>query len=151
MKKLWITTLLSALFISITLYVYADYKEKEVHLEDLPQSEQQFITSHFPGKSIVGARIVKYGYHKIMLSDGYELLFDRESHWIEVKNESGMALPASVVGMLPQTITKYLAENYSGEGVYDIERSRKGYEVELQNVTLHFDSNGRFIRAQNDQ
>mgnify|MGYP003302221732 CR=1 FL=1 len=88
MKKLWINALLSALFISISLFVYAERREKEVKIEDLPQNIQEFISTHFAEEMISSARIVKYGYHKVMLSNGDEVLFDRKGRWLEIDNKT---------------------------------------------------------------
>lgn len=148
MKKLWINALLSALFISISIFVYAERREKEVNPEKLPQNVQQFISSHFSNESITGAKVVKYGYHKVMLTNGYEALFDRQGKWIELDSENKQPLPSSLMTLLPQQAQKYMAQKHPDCKVCSIERNSHGYEVETldaQPLKIHFDPKGAFI------
>lgn len=146
---MWITTLLSALFLCMAGYTYADHHEKEVSVQDLPQGIQQFINAHFTGVTMSKACVKDKGAHKVMLSDGYEVEFDHHGNWEEVENELHAALPSSVVALLPQKAVNYLNNNYPNWAVYSIDRNRNGYEVKLHGdsmVELHFDSNGNFLR-----
>ena len=153
MKNLWINGLLSAFFISISIFVYADRREKEIKTENLPQNVQQFISSQFSNEEIVGARVVKYGYHKVMLTNGYEALFDREGKWLEIDNEYNHALPSTIVTLLPQQAQKYIAENHPDCKVCGIERNRHGYEVETtgsQPMKIRFAPDGTYINKEYD-
>ena len=148
MKKLWITALLSAMFISISIFVYAERREKEVKIEDLPQNVQEFISSHFGEEEISSARIVKYGYHKVMLSNGYEVLFDRQGRWLEMENKMNDALPASTISLLPQPAQEYMQQKYPNGVVYCIERNHQGYEIKMKEkhpLKIHFDTKGYFL------
>ena len=146
---MWIMTLLSAMFLCISGYSYADHHEKEVSMQDLPQGVQQFIYSHFTGVSVSKACVKEKGVHKVMLTQGYEVEFDRNGNWKEIENDLHAALPASVVGLLPQTAVDYMNRNYPNAAVYSIDREHNGYEVKLhadRMVELHFDKNGNFLR-----
>lgn len=153
MKKKWITTILSVLFITLTSVAGTDYKEKEVEMKDLPTIAQEFITNHFAQYAVNNIRVVKYGYYKVNLNDGYEILFDRKGKWNEIENKMHTALPASVVALLPANTTNYLSEKYPQWTIYGIERNKHGYEVELhgdKKIELHFDPNGNFRREKTD-
>lgn len=153
MKKLWINALLSALFISISLFVYAERREKEVKIEDLPQNIQEFISTHFAEDMISGARIVKYGYHKVMLSNGDEVLFDRKGRWLEIDNKMENALPASTISLLPQPAQEYMQQRYPKHLMYSIERDKDGYEIKMTGerpMKIHFDSKGNLINEKID-
>ena len=148
MKKLWINALLSALFISISIFVYAERREKEVKPENLPQNVQQFISSHFANEAITDAKIVKYGYHKVMLTNGYEALFDRQGKWVEIDSENGKPLPSSLMSLLPQPAQEYMTGKHPDCKACSIERNSHGYEVETsdaQPLKIHFDTKGRFM------
>ena len=148
MKKLWINALLSAMFISISIFVFAERKEKEVKIEDMPQSVQQFIATHFDKEVIIGARIVKYGYHKVMLSNGYEALFDRQGRWLEIDNEKKLTLPASTFTLLPQSVLSYLSEKFPNSHICGMKHNKKGYEIEVsgvQHMNVSFDNKGNYI------
>lgn len=146
---MWITALLSALFLCVADYAYADNHEKEVSKQDLPQGVQQFINSHFTGVDVSRACVKDKGEHKVTLTKGYEVEFDRHGNWDEIENELHAALPASVVALLPQTAVNYIDRNYPGAAVYAIDRDRNSYEVKLHGdrmVKLYFDGNGNFLR-----
>lgn len=154
MKKLWITALFTVLFMGVNLLVYAQYKEKEVKLSDMPTSVQEFVATHFAGETVMRTRIVERGYYKVELSNGYVAEFDRKSNWVEVENDHHLALPASVVALLPQPAVNYLGEKYKGWTVYSIEHRKQDYEVKLhgtKKVELHFDSKGDYLRHKEDK
>lgn len=145
---MWITTLLSAMFLCVAGYAHADHHEKEVSMQNLPQGVQQFINSHFTGVTVSKACMKDKGEHKVMLTNGYEVEFDRNGNWSEVENELHAALPASVIGLLPQMAVNYINNNYPNWAVYSIDRERGGYEVKLHGdemVELHFDANGNLV------
>ena len=154
MKKLWITALLTTLFMGVNFLAYAQYKEKEVKLSEMPPSVQEFIATHFADEDVMRARIVERGFYKVELGDGYVVEFDRKSNWVEIENNHHVALPASVVALLPQPAVNYIGENYKGWTVYSIERRKQDYEVKLhgtKKVELHFDSNGNYLRHKEDK
>ena len=153
MKKLWINALLSALFISFSLFVYAERREKEVKIEDLPQNIQEFISTHFAEEMISSARIVKYGYHKVVLSNGDEVLFDRKGRWLEVDNETKNALPASTISLLPLSAQEYMQQKYPNRLMHSIERNQEGYEIKITGdrpMKIRFDTKGNFINEEID-
>lgn len=153
MKKKWITTILSVLFVTLASMAGTDYKEKEVEMKDLPTSAQEFITTHFAQDAVTHTRVVKYGYYKVNLNGGYEILFDRQGKWNEIENKMHTALPSTVVALLPTDATNYLTEKYPQWTIYGMEHNKHGYEVELhgdKKIELHFDPNGKFLRVKAD-
>ena len=153
MKKLWITALLSALFISYTLFVYGERREREAKIEDLPQNVQVFLSQNFTSESVVSVRIVKYGFYKIELTNGYEALFDREGKWREIDNDMKKALPQTITALLPQSTQKYLGDKYSHHTIYAIEQNRRGYEVKAEGtktMKIYFDPKGNYINEEAD-
>ena len=48
------------------------------------------------------------------------------------KAAKGKAVPSAII---PSAITKFVAENFSGQEIVEISRKRGGYEVELSNGT----------------
>lgn len=145
---MWIITLLSALFLSISGYASADSHEKEVNMQDLPQNVQQFLTTHFSNVTANRACTKDKGMYKVTLANGYEVEFDRSGNWYEIENELHATLPASVVNMLPQNAVNYINTNFPNAAVYSIDRDRKGYEVKLHGnrmTELQFDTQGNLL------
>ena len=148
MKKLWITALLSALFISYALFVYAERREKVIIVEDLPQNVQQFIASHFLDEEVIDTRIVKYGFYKISLAGDYEALFDRQGKWMEITSDKNSMLPKLIIALLPQPSQNYLTQHYQNYNIYSIEKNRQGYEVKIdgeKEMKIFFDHKGNLI------
>lgn len=154
MKNLWIIALLSAMIMPWANYAQADRHEKMVNKEDLPQSIQQFIDTHFAGITVSTACVMEKGKHKVELSDGYEVEFDHNGNWEEIDNELHAALPASVISLLPTAAVNYIAQNYPNQAVYSIERDNRGYEVKIHSAAiekLYFDRNGNLVHHKTEK
>lgn len=145
MKKL---LLLFVCLFTIQSVVKAD-DDKPVRIEQLPQSAQQFIKTHFGDSKVAIAKMETDWFDKsydIIFTDGNKLEFDKQGNWKEI-NCKYSAVPASVV---PQQIQKYVAENYPGAQVLKIERDKRDYEVKLSNKwELKFDLQFNLIDIDN--
>ncbi len=77
------------------------------------------------------------------LSNGTEIEFDKDGEWIDVDAANGKTLPS---GFYPVEIDNYLAENFAGQGISEITKVKRGYEVELITTTeILFGPDGSFI------
>ncbi len=148
MKKKWITALLSLMFICSMGYVKAEGM-KDCTLQDLPREAQTFVTSHFTGINVAQASHKDSGESKVKLANGSHIQFDRSGNWYDIESETHKALPSSVVKLLPQQAHNYITQNYPNAAVYEMEKDRRGYEVNLhapQKVELYFDAVGNLLR-----
>lgn len=113
--------------------------DKPIKIEQLPQSAQQFIKSHFGDSKVAIAKMETDWFDKsydIIFTDGNKLEFDKQGNWKEI-NCKYSAVPTSVI---PAQILKYVSENYPEAKVLKIERDKKDYEVKLSNKwELKFD------------
>jgi len=115
----------------------------------LPDSALAFIKEYFPNVQILEVKAKKSPtvtgtFHEMTLVDHTEIDFGKLGNWIEVQAPEGIALPRS---FFPQSIQSYLKENYNGIGVESIDKSNKGYKLELTNDNkLYFDTKGHFLR-----
>ncbi len=153
MKKKWIITLFLAFFVCTITISYADCHEKVMKWNEMPREIQQFINTHFTGVKVSKACRLDKGRHKVELTNGYEVEFDRNGVWREIENELHATLPVSVVALLPEYAVRYIGRNYPGWTVYNINHTSKGYEVKLRGpylVELYFDSSGNFIKHEVD-
>lgn len=114
---------------------------------ELPAAAQAFIKEHFSGQTIANVKADKElmeTEYDIVLSAGTELEFDAKGEWKDIDGNN-TAIPATVV---PKAIADYVAKNYAGQQVVQIEKERSGFDIELSNGTeLDFDSNGKFLRV----
>lgn len=148
MKKKWITTLLSVMFLTLSGSVLADDNCKEIATNELPQKIQSFVNNHFPGVACHKAYHKDKNEHEVKLADGYQIEFDSNGNWEEIDNEFHAPLPASVISLLPDKAVAYLDTNYPQAAVYNIEKKRHGYEVNLhtdRSVEINFDQSGNYM------
>lgn len=119
--------------------------DQKIDPAKLPNSAEQFITTHFAEASI-NSVIKEHDdftiHYDVYLSDGTFIEFKKDGEWKEVENRV-TGVPASII---PEKIASYITTNYSGAFVVDIERDRQ-YDVELNTgIELDFDLNGNFLR-----
>lgn len=99
----------------------------------LPKAAQTFLSSHFKGDAVVkaeqdmGKRGTEY---EIKLSSGAEIDFNSDGSWKKIEAAYGSTVPSAVV---PKGIASYVATNFPGVGIKEIEQKRGGYEVDLTN------------------
>lgn len=145
MKKL---LLLFVCLFTIQSVVKAD-DDKPVRMDQLPQSAQQFIKTHFGDSKVAIAKMETDWFDKsydIIFTDGNKLEFDKQGNWKEI-NCKYSAVPVSVI---PEQIQKYVTENYPGAQVLKIERDKRDYEVKLSNKwELKFDLQFNLIDIDN--
>ena len=52
-------------------------------------------------------------------------------------------------GIVPETISTYVADNYSELFITGIDTEGNGYEIDLSNdLDLHFDTEGNFVKEE---
>ena len=141
MKKVFLSTI-----IAMAACVFASScsaKDTIVKVQDLPQTIQSFIASHFSNTSV--ALAIKDGNeYEIRMDNGWEVEFDNKGQWekIDCKRDE---VPASVIALIPETIASYLTSNFDKAYVTEISKDHSGYDIELSNgLDLEFSSNGRF-------
>ena len=142
MKK--ILKLLPMLLIAVLGISLASCSDKDepVSPTELPSVAKDFIITNFPSASITSVQKDKDEY-EVKLSDGTSIDFDKKGDWIDVDAPDGKALPT---GFYPAAIDSYLAENFDNEGINEISKVKRGYEVEIISGTeMIFDSEGNFI------
>ena len=128
MKK--VLLLLVCLF-TLQTVVWAD-DDKPIQVNQLPQTAQTFIKTHFPDNKVAMAKMETDWFDKsydVIFTNGDKLEFDKKGIWTEV-NCKYCAVPVAVV---PHAIKKYVATNYPDAKMLKIERDKHDYEVKLSN------------------
>ncbi len=123
--------------------------DRPVGLEGLPAGAREFIATHFGDLKITLATIDREFMdtsYDVIFSDGTHIEFDSRGQWNDIECR-GRAVPDGV--MLP-AIVAFLREHHPDARVRDIERDRRGYEVNLDNrLELSFDLRGN-LRGYDD-
>lgn len=122
--------LLVCLF-TLQTVVWAD-DDKPIQVNQLPQTAQTFIKTHFPNNKVAMAKMETDWFDKsydVIFTNGDKLEFDKKGVWTEV-NCKYSAVPVAVV---PDAIKKYVTTNYPDAKMLKIERDKYDYEVKLSN------------------
>ena len=81
--------------------------------------------------------------YEVKLTDGTEIDFDKNGEWNSIDCKS-TSVPKQFI---PQKIEKYVTTNYKTAIISKIEKSPKGYDIELSNeLDLKFNLQGDFLR-----
>lgn len=140
-KTLMFLPLLLVAVLGISLASCSD-KDEPIAPTELPSNAKDFISTYFASSTIVSTQKDKDDYD-VVLSDGTKIEFNKKGEWTDVDAPNGKSLPT---GFYPASIDTYLAENFDGEGINEISKVKRGYEVEITTGTeMIFDQNGTFI------
>lgn len=120
-----------------------------INRDKLPENAQQFLTEHFPKAKVamikVDRHLLKKTDYDVKLVDGTKIEFSNSGKWTSVSRKKGKAVPD---GIVPKAIRNYVAKNYPGETITEIEKKSTCYEVELSaGVELRFSLLGSFQRV----
>lgn len=134
MKKL-MTIILALLSMAAT--ACAD-NDKIISQEQLPAAAKEFIADHFAQNKILVVKLDNDLFSKdyeVLFEDRTTIKFDKDGKWTEIECKVS-SVPNEVV---PVQILEYVAKNYPDALIKQIDRDRKGYDVELSNkIELKF-------------
>lgn len=134
---------LSLFIVSMAFISCDDDDDQVIQKTDLPQVSQQFLDTHFPG---IDTRLVEKDNdsYDVHLSNGFKVEFNHSGEWDDVDGGQ-QAIPQSILDLLPQSISSYVNEHYSGQSIIEVNKEAYGFEIELTNgLDLRFSANGEF-------
>ncbi len=143
MKKLMrIIPIMLIALIGITAWSCSDDKDETILSDQLPTTAKTFIATYFPSAKIVSTQKDKDEF-EVVLSEGTQIDFDKTGEWKDVDAAIGKTIPS---GFYPDAIDTYIATNMAGNGINEISKEKRGYDVELVDGTdLVFNYEGNFI------
>jgi hypothetical protein len=120
------------------------------HAQDinlLPTVARNFINQYFPQIKIsyvIEDRDLFDKEYEVLLANRTEIKFDSDGLWKEVDCRQS-AVPD---GIVPDYILQYVRETFPEEFITQIERDRRGTEVELRNdVSFRFNRRGKLVEV----
>lgn len=140
MKKFFLAVI--SLVVAIPLFADDD---RPITVDKMPSAAREFISRHFEGLPVAVAKqegtfLLKN--YDVIFTNGDKVEFDRKGMWTNLDCKYGK-VPAAVI---PQKIADYIARQYPGVEVLQIEKEDRRYEVELSNrVDLTFNSSMELI------
>lgn len=119
-----------------------DNDDRLIVASSLPTAAKTFISTYYPGQTVVTATIDKNEYD-VVLSNRHSIDFNNDGEWLDVDAPAGQTVPT---GFYPEAINSYIAANCSGAGINEISRESRGYDVELTSGTdLFFNLDGTLL------
>lgn len=143
MKKIFkILPLLLIAVLGAALSSCGDDKDDPIPSSQLPSKATEFISQYFPSAKIISSFKDKDEF-EVKLSEGTQIEFNKDGEWIDVEAPSGKTIPS---GFYPSEIDTYLSQYFEGQGISEITKVKRGYEVELITTTeILFGPDGSFI------
>ena len=145
MKKLFLV-LVSVFAMSVTAMAIED---KPVEVNKMPHKAQKFIKDHFGTHQVAMAKMETDFLSKsydVIFTNGDKVEFDKKGEWTNIDCEYS-SVPSDVI---PAAIHAYVNKNYPNAKVKQIEKDRKGYDVELTNGwDITFDRTFRVVDLDN--
>lgn len=85
--------------------------------------------------------------YEVILTDGVQVTFSGDGEWKSVDTPNNIPVPH---GLVPTSISEFVAQKHAGAYIVGIEKNKKGFEVELSNgVDMQFDTAGVFMKYDN--
>ncbi len=119
--------------------------------DSLPVSAKNLVSTYFSGISIKSASQssspnIYNSVYKALLTNGFEIDFDKNGNWTEIESEHNQAIPENFLsGEVPE-ILDYVKSSYPSNWIVAIEKEHYGYSVELNNdLDLIFNQNREFV------
>ena len=106
--------------------------ERRIDISDMPQSAQTFITQYFPNDRIAEIRYDSDTFDKtyeVKFSNGTTIDFNLKGDWTDIECTRA-TVPSEII---PVKIRSDIEQRYPKQVIRGIERSKKGYEIELSN------------------
>jgi hypothetical protein len=123
-------------------------EEKIIPAGELPATARTFIEAHFQGVEITAIVREKEGLgvdYTVHLANGFDIDFTKSGDWDDVDGRASH-LPESVLALLPEKLTAYVAGAFPNFRIVEVNREHYGYETGLSNgLGLKFNAAGNFI------
>ena len=144
MKRLLLV--LAAILITVSTAMADKYT---IDRENLPEPAREFLTTYFPKGKVamikVDRHLPKKTDYDVKMVDGTKIEFSNAGKWKSVEMKGDKGVPEAII---PKSIRNYVAKNYAGEKVTEIEKKSSCYEAELSaGIKLRFSLLGSFQKV----
>lgn len=114
-------------------------QDRIIKASDLPTKAQTMLNDIFKGRQATLVQRDKDGlktFYDVVLDDGTKIEYDDKGEWCEI-NSKPNSVPTSLI---PSQIIEYVKQNFANANIVQIERDRRGYEIDLSTgIDISFD------------
>ena len=129
----------------LLLCVSAQANDRVITFDQLPQSAQTLVKTHFADK-VPLIFTADYDDYEILFESGEKIEFSRKGEWKDIECKTS-AVP---VALIPEQIKASIAKSFPAATIVCISRDRRGYEVELNNgLDVEFNKKFQVIEIDN--
>lgn len=129
----------------LLLCVSAQANDRVITFDQLPQSAQTLVKTHFADK-VPLVITADYDDYEILFESGEKIEFSRKGEWKDIECKTS-AVP---VALIPEQIKASIAKSFPAATIVCISRDRRGYEVELNNgLDVEFNKKFQVIEIDN--
>ena len=143
------TSLLTLSFICATTFNALADNDVTINFNELPIPAQKTINANFAKSKVAISKKDVELFDKsydVIFTNGDKIEFDADGVWEKISCKSSSVPKA----LIPATILQYVANHFPEHPIIEIEREKRGFEVELQNgMELKFDKKGKCIDIDN--
>ena len=137
MKKL----LFMVVTLMVTAFVAKADHDQVINFNQLPTSAQTILKQHF-GSKVPLVVTMDWDDYTIVYDSGEKVEFDKQGNWKEINCRTSV-VPSQLI---PQQIKNHIKATFPGTSIINIDRSRRGYEVKLNNgLEVEYDRNYNVI------
>ena len=107
-------------------------EDKPITVDKMPQKAQQFIKKHFGNRQVAMAKMETDFLSKsydVIFTNGDKIELDKKGEWTNIDCKYS-EVPVDII---PAPIRDYVNKTYPGTTIKQIEKERRGYDVELSN------------------
>lgn len=119
----------------------------EHNVDNLPDKARTMISNYFDSAvSLVKVDKKKFGgkEYEVILTDGTQISFNGSGEWDEIDTPNNVAIPGAII---PSNIKNFVDEKHAGALIVGLDKTKKGYQVELSNGTeIDFTTDGGFLK-----
>lgn len=118
--------------------------DRPISYNELPAATKQFVKTHFPEAKVALTTVESAHWnpqYEVIFTDGTKIEFIASGEWKEIDCKYSR-VPESII---PASMMAFIKQHHPDNFVKEIERSKKKYEIKLDNrLELRFDHNGQF-------
>lgn len=130
----------------ISIVSLSSCKPSNIQPNDVDSKIANFVTTYFPGTTIVSCIYQHYEYD-VKLNDGTDLDFTKKMEWEEIDCEHSNLFSEVPSELIPEAILTFVRNTYPNNKIVKIAKDGTRWEVELDNdIEIEFNKDFEILK-----